>query len=57
MCGKAICLSSQDDGYYLFSCDESWEVMYDTWHGSVEEVKSQAEFEHPGIGDRWVHSK
>ena len=53
MYAKAIC--ECDYGLFLFSCDEQWNVMFDTLHESVDEAKQQAEFEHPGMNGRWVY--
>ena len=33
----AICKYSKDDKYYLFCCDENYEVVSDTLHDSIEE--------------------
>jgi hypothetical protein len=55
ICGKAV--FSSDEGFYLFSCDESWHVMFDSNFQTPEEAEQQAEFEHPGISKRWVRPK
>lgn len=56
--GPAICLAVcqylGDDGYYLFSCNEKWDVMADTYHVSIDEAKQQAEFEYSGTLGTWV---
>jgi hypothetical protein len=41
-------------GFYLFHCDESWSVLADTWHESVEDAEAQAEFEYAGSSNAWV---
>jgi len=51
--GLAIYRSDDGNGYYLFGCDSEWEVVTDTWHPTIEEAKSQAEFEYPGIAEHW----
>ena len=33
----AICKYTKDDKYYLFCCDENYEVVSDTLHDSIEE--------------------
>jgi hypothetical protein len=52
MCGKAIC--EVDGGFFLFSCDADWQVMFDSWFASLDEAERQAEFEHPGIATQWM---
>jgi hypothetical protein len=49
----AICQYDEDDGYYLFSCDEKWNVLSDTYHSSLDEAIRQAEFEYTGTSDTW----
>jgi len=51
--GLAICQYSDDPGYYLFRCDANWRAITDTYHDSIAEAKSQAEFEYVGIGATW----
>ncbi len=38
----AICKYTQDDTYYLFCCDENYEVVSDTLHNSIEECLETA---------------
>ena len=38
----AICKYSKDDKYYLFCCDENYEVVSDTLHDSVDECMATA---------------
>jgi len=50
----AICQYENDDQvYYLFYCNEQWEVLTDGWHQSIESAKEQAEFEYEGISKKW----
>jgi hypothetical protein len=49
----AICKLGSENGFYLFDCDENWNVTTDTWHESVEAAKDQAEFEYRGSGTTW----
>jgi hypothetical protein len=41
----AIAQYPSDSGFYLFYCDESWEVVTDTYHDSIRAAIEQAEFE------------
>ena len=41
-------------GFYLYYCDDTWEVMTDTWHQTVEDAEAQAEFEYKGSSNAWV---
>ena len=38
----AICQYPKDDRYYLFCCDENYEVVNDTLHDSIEECMAIA---------------
>jgi hypothetical protein len=49
----AIC-GDAGGGFYLFGCDAEWNTVTDTWHQTVEDAMEQAEFEYPGIGERWI---
>jgi hypothetical protein len=49
----AICKYADAEGYYLFYCDSSWEVVTDTWHDTIERAKDQSEFEYEGINRDW----
>lgn len=51
--GLAICRYGDGEGYYLFYCDREWEVVTDTHHQSVEDARSQAEFEYTGVSRAW----
>ncbi|MGC4032607.1 MAG: hypothetical protein QM754_12915 [Tepidisphaeraceae bacterium] len=51
VCGLAIC-DAAEDGFYLFTCDADWYVMFDTNHESLEDALHQAEFEYNGIASR-----
>jgi hypothetical protein len=53
ICAKAV-FFHPEGGYYLFSCDDEWRVMFDTWHESIADAQHQAEYEHPGISKDWV---
>jgi hypothetical protein len=49
----AICTYSGEPGYYLFSCDEEWAVITDSWHETLDGAMSQAEFEYDGVNATW----
>lgn len=49
----AICQYDGDNGFYLFGCDESWNVLTDTYHGDLNEAERQAEFEYEGVSATW----
>lgn len=51
--GLAICKYDEDDGYYLFACDDEWRVQSDTYHASIDEARAQAEFEYCGTSSTW----
>jgi hypothetical protein len=46
-----LAIASADGAFYLLYCDENWQVLTDTWHQSISEAKSQAEFEFEKLGD------
>jgi hypothetical protein len=53
--GLAICRYDDDAGeFYLFYCDENWDVRTDTCHTTLEEAMAQAEFEYEGVNATWV---
>lgn len=43
--GLAISRYPGASDFYLFYCDETWQVVTDTWHEDPESAKRQAEFE------------
>lgn len=51
--GLAICQYPNDSSFYLFGCDADWTVISDTWHPTLDEAKSQAEFEYAGVSSTW----
>ena len=55
MSGLAICQPRGTTEFYLFGCDENWNVVTDTWHQSLEDAKAQAEFEYEGISKTWEY--
>lgn len=52
--GLAICQYSGESSYYLFYCGEDWSVCTDTFHLSLDDAKTQAEFEYEGISKLWT---
>jgi hypothetical protein len=34
-----------EKGYYLFSCDAEWNVMFDSWFESVEDAVAGTEYD------------
>jgi hypothetical protein len=51
--GVAICESPADGGFLLFSCENDWMPVEDTWHPTLEDAKGQAEFEYEGLESTW----
>ena len=49
----AICRHDGEAAYYLFRCDELWQVIADTWHETLEAAMHQAEWEYTGVVDTW----
>jgi hypothetical protein len=52
--GLAVCRYEGDSAVYLFGCDEDWNAVTDSWHETLEEAKSQAEFEYEGVSATWL---
>ena len=52
----AICRYEDADAFYLFGCDESWEVITDSCHLSLDEAKHQAEREYKGVSATWENA-
>jgi hypothetical protein len=53
LAGLAICRYDEEVGFYLFGCDGHWNTITDTWHGSLEDAKEQAEWEYAGVTQTW----
>jgi hypothetical protein len=49
--GIAVC--EGDNGFYMFTCDADWRVMWDQWAEDFGSIERQAEFSYPGIRSRW----
>lgn len=50
----AICQYEGDDGFYLFYCDDQWNVVADTLHFTMDQAMEQAEFEYENSLGTWV---
>jgi hypothetical protein len=54
----AICVNlGKDIGPMLFHCDDEWNVLGTSGAGTVDEVKSGAEENYPGVAARWIDSQ
>ena len=53
MAALAICQYEGETAFYLFGCDHDWNTVTDTWHQSLEEATTQAEFEYRGTRITW----
>lgn len=51
--GLEICQYDGDSAYYLFYCDENWNVITDTWHQTIDDAIKQAEFEYQHSAQTW----
>ncbi|HEY2589354.1 MAG TPA: hypothetical protein VGI81_26650 [Tepidisphaeraceae bacterium] len=49
----AIC-DAGSEGIYLFSCDDQWRVVWDTWAESVEHALRQAAHQFPRTSKQWI---
>ena len=55
MSGLANCQPPGSRKFYLFGCDDDWNVVTDTWHQTLADAKEQAEFEYEGISNTWSY--
>ena len=56
LCALAGLIVSQykdDKSFYLFYCDDDWNVLTDTWHETLEDALDQAEAEYVGTRATW----
>lgn len=51
--GMIAIVGSKPSGFYLMRFTDDWQFITDTWHESVEEAYSQAEFEYVGVTQTW----
>lgn len=49
----AICKYEGSPGFYLFYCDNNWNVITDTYHATVEEAIEQTESEYSNTKGEW----
>jgi hypothetical protein len=49
----AICHSDDEAAFYLFHCDDLWQVVWDSWHETVEEALLQANSQYVGLRGAW----
>jgi hypothetical protein len=49
----AICQYEGDEDFYLFGCDEEWNIVTDTCHQTLASAKHQADFEYAGASGTW----
>jgi hypothetical protein len=49
----AICRHDGEAAFYLFRCDDLWQVGADTWHETLEAAMRQAESEYIGVIGAW----
>lgn len=54
--GAAIC-DAGTEGIYLFSCDDQWRVVWDSWAQSVEQAQRMAEHQFPRSSNQWTWVK
>lgn len=57
MAGLMICFHEEEQAFYLYGCDDEWNVVTDTWHKILVDAKQQAEFEYEGISKTWINAK
>lgn len=50
--GLAIC-DVEGSGIFLFTCEDDWMPVFDSWHATVDEAKRQAAFEFGGVESTW----
>jgi hypothetical protein len=49
----AICHDDDEEAFYLFHCDDLWQVVWDSWHETVEEAVVQADSQYMGLSGVW----
>ena len=50
--GLAIC-DVEGSGIFLFTCEDDWMPVFDSWHATVDDAKRQAAFEFEGVDSTW----
>jgi hypothetical protein len=51
-----LVIVKDDSGFFLFQCGDDWYPNRDTWHETLDEAKSQAEFDFPDVKLHWLES-
>ena len=51
--GIAICQEKDGRGVLLFTCEDDWMPVFDSWHATTDEAKAQAASQWDGIADTW----
>ena len=51
--GLVICEQKGSPGVFLFTCEEDWAPIFDSWHTTIKEAKKQAAFQWDGIEATW----
>jgi len=51
--GLVVCERKGSAGVFLFTCEDDWMPVVDSWHATVEEAKKQAALEWDGIETTW----
>ncbi len=54
--GLAICRYDEAGPFYVFYCDDAWNVLTDTAHDTLEQAREQAESEYLGSMNTWEPS-
>lgn len=50
----AICLDESEQGYYLYFCDEHWNIWNDLWFAEIQDAKDYVESdEYSGTSSTW----
>lgn len=52
--GLAIC-QADHGAVFLFTCEDGWVPVYDSWHQTVDEAMQQAAFQFEGVALTWEH--
>jgi hypothetical protein len=49
----AICHDENEDAFFLFHCDDLWQVVWDSWFQTIEEAALEANSQYPGLRSVW----
>lgn len=50
---RVLLVEARTDGVFLFRFTDDGGFGGDTWHGSIEEAKQQAQYEYGTMADEW----